>query len=166
MIWSPVRNLGMATLEQSDLVFRRFIRPLGPFGLVKHEVKPRLLSYVISHAEPDTTLPTSIHMVEGTKAHTCWLLLLLLIFFPLLFVWAIISSFQKLGVCRLCVNWACVGTKMLSNKSFFFMHFLSLDLIVVFQCSNTAQETLSKQRYVCHMWLFHMLLLEKHYLLQ
>lgn len=42
MIWSPVRNLGMATLEQSDLVFRRFIRPLGPFGLVKHEVKPRL----------------------------------------------------------------------------------------------------------------------------
>lgn len=64
MIWSPVRNLGMATLEQSDLVFRRFIRPLGPFGLVKHEVKPRLLSYVISHAEPDTTLPTSIHMVE------------------------------------------------------------------------------------------------------
>lgn len=82
MIWSPVRNLGMATLEQSDLVFRRFIRPLGPFGLVKHEVKPRLLSYVISHAEPDTTLPTSIHMVEGTKAHTCWLLLLLFIFSP------------------------------------------------------------------------------------
>lgn len=107
MIWSPVRNLGMATLEQSDLICRGFIRPLGPFGLVKHEVKPRPLSYVISHAEPDTTLPTSIHTVERTKAHTCLLLLLLFIvspsvclsnYFPFSKAWCM-PPLRKLSMC-------------------------------------------------------------------
>lgn len=118
-IWSAplVRNLGMATvhLEQSDSICRWFIRPLGPFGLVKHEVKPRPLSYVISHGECDTTLPTSIHLRSKDQSTFLLVVTTALQCFSL-FVWAIISSFQKLGVCPICANWTCVGTKKFSTK--------------------------------------------------
>lgn len=96
MVCSPSQEPGNgnSSLEQSDSICRWFIRPLGPFGLVKHEVKPRPLSYVISHGEPDTTLSTSIHL--RLKDQSTYLLVVpttLECF--LLFVWATISSYSK-----------------------------------------------------------------------
>lgn len=51
---SLVRNLGMAAVHWStlDSICWWFVRLLGPFGIVKHEVKPRPLGYVIGHGEP------------------------------------------------------------------------------------------------------------------
>lgn len=96
MSWSPVWNLGMATLEQSDSICRGFIRPLGPFGLVKQEVKPRPLCNQPCWAHYH--IPYFNTNGRRTTAHTCWLLIVLWFLFFILFVWAIISCFQKLGV--------------------------------------------------------------------
>lgn len=148
MVWPPFRNLGMATLEQSDSICWGFIRPLGPFGLVKHELKPGPLSHVISHGEPDTILLTSVR--------TCWLLLLLLIlclFEPL--IEAPMKSFV-----------AYVRTKKCSTKyCFLLLFFFFVCSLTGFKCFRILPQReklcMSKHYYVCHMWSCHMLLLGK-----
>ena len=154
---------GNSSLEQSDSICRWFIRPLGPFGLVKHEVRPRPLSYVISHVEPDTTLLTSRHLRSKDQGAYLLVVTTSLLCFSL-FVWAIISFFEKPSVCPISTNWACVGTEKFFTKHFFQMHFLSPDLMTTFQCNNTAQGTLYV--HVCLLWSFFILLLGKHYFLR
>lgn len=68
----------------------------------------------------------------------------------LLFAWATISSFQKLGTCPFFSprNWACVGTTKFPTKTSL-MLFLTLGLIVLFQCNNSAQEILYIEAALC-----------------
>lgn len=136
MVWPAFRNLGMATLEQSDLICWGFIRPLGPFGLVKHELKPGPLSHVISHGEPDTTLLTSVR--------TCWLLLLLLIFFLCLFE-PLIEAPMKSFV-------AYVRTKTFSTKYCslsLFLFFVFVCPLTGFKTTTTVWETLYVEALLC-----------------
>lgn len=68
----------------------------------------------------------------------------------LLFARATISSFQKLGTCPFFSprNWACVGTTKFPTKTSL-MLFLTLGLIVLFQCNNSAQEILYIEAALC-----------------
>lgn len=68
----------------------------------------------------------------------------------LLFARATISSFQKLGTCPFFSprNWACVGTAKFPTKTSL-MLFLTLGLIVLFQCNNSAQEILYIEAALC-----------------
>lgn len=139
---------GNSSLEQPDSISWWFIRPLGPFGLVKHEVKPRPLSYVISHGELDPTLYFNAFTVQRPKHILVGYFYYSAAF--LLFARATISSFQKLGTCPFFSprNWACVGTTKFPTKTSL-MLFLTLGLIVLFQCNNSAQEILYIEAALC-----------------